>query len=206
MCIRDSVITAGLIENAMSYEAYRTLIDDLLSENRVTGNFMENSEEVLGYTKMNIARMRRGDKTFKIKAELKGIIQSISQQQIWLVITEGWCGDAAQSVPAIVKMAGLNPNIRIKFVLREEHLNLMDAYLTDGTRSIPKLIIINAESLEELGTWGPRPAIAQTITDDYKKKGTVSYQEYAQQLHKWYAKDKYQSIQAEIQTMLLALN
>lgn len=196
------IITPKLIEEAMSYEAYRQLIDQLLSENRVTGDFMDNNEEILGYTKMNISRMNRGDRTSKISDELTEALQSISQKWIWLVITEGWCGDAAQSVPTLVKMANLNPNIDIKFVLRDEHPDLMDAYLSNGTRSIPKLIVLNAETLEDIGTWGPRPAYAQTMTEDYKKNPTLNYMEYAKQLHKWYAKDKYQSVQQELLSLI----
>ncbi len=203
--MENVVLTPALTAKAMTYEVYRALIDQLFSENKTTGDFMDNNEEILGYTKMNIARMRRGDKTFKIKEDLLEVIQAISQKQLWLVITEGWCGDAAQSIPALVKMAAQNDHIQIKFILRDEHPHLMDAYLTNNTRSIPKLIIVDAENHTELGTWGPRPVEAQVITDDFKEKGTVSYQEYAQQLHKWYAKDKYQAIQEEIKSLLLKI-
>ena len=202
----EKVITPTLLQNAMSYKAYRDLIDQLFSENRTTGDFMENSEEVLNYTKMNISRMNRGAKTCRITDELSEALQSISQKYIWLVITEGWCGDAAQSVPVFVKMAELNPNIEIKFVLRDENPKLMDAYLYKGTRSIPKLIILKADTLDEIGTWGPRPSYAQHMTDEYKKNPTGTYMEYAQQLHKWYAKDKYQSVQGELLELIKQLS
>ena len=198
----EKIITPTLIQNAMNYHAYRELIVQLLSQNRTTGDFMENSEEILGYTKMNISRMKRADKTCKITDELSEVLQSISQKWLWLVITEGWCGDAAQSVPVMVKMAELNPNIEIKFVLRDENPDLMDAYLYKGTRSIPKLIVLNTDTLEEIGTWGPRPAHGQHMTDEFKKNPTGSYMEYAQELHKWYAKDKYQSIQQELLVLI----
>ena len=167
---------------------------------------MDNSEEILNYTKMNISRMNRGAKTCKITSELSEVIQSISQKQIWLVITEGWCGDAAQIVPVFVKMAELNPNIELKFVLRDENPDLMDAYLYKETRSIPKLIMLKADSLEELDNWGPRPTYAQQMTEDYKKNPTGTYMEYAQQLHKWYAKDKYQSVQQELLELIKQLS
>ena len=150
---------------------------------------------------MNVARMNRGDKTKRINEELSKLIKTVDQKWTWLVITEGWCGDAAQSIPILVKLAELNPNFDIKFVLRDAHSELMDAYLTNGTRSIPKLIIFSTETLEELYTWGPRPSAAQAITDDYKKKN-LTYEEYSLQLHSWYAKDKYQSVQNELLSLL----
>jgi len=193
----QQLITPAIIENAMSYESYRNIIDELFTENRATGDFLDNSEEALGYTKLNIARMNRGDKKCKINEELSALLKSISEQWIWIVITEGWCGDAAQSLPALVKMANLNSNIQLKFIFRHEHPEVMDAYLTNGSRAIPKLIALKASDLTELGVWGARPEEAQNIVVQNKKAG-ISSKEYNQILHKWYAKDKYVSIQKEL--------
>ncbi len=196
------VITPALIDRAMTYEVYRNVVEKLFSDNKATGDFMDNNSDVLHYTKMNIARMNRGDRTKHINEELANLVKSFNERQIWLVITEGWCGDAAQNIPIMVRLAELNPLIDIKFVFRHENEELMDAYLTDNTRSIPKLIILNAQTLEEMATWGPRPAAAQELTDAFKKNDSLSYDEYAQDLHKWYAKDKYQSIQNELLEIL----
>lgn len=196
------VITPALLDKSMTYDTYRSVVVDLLAENKATGDFMDNNSDVLHYTKMNIARMNRGDKTKHINEELSNLVKSSKEKQIWLVITEGWCGDAAQNIPIMVRLAALNPLIDIKFVFRHENEELMDAYLTNNTRSIPKLVILNGHTLEELATWGPRPAVAQEITDAFKKNDSLSYDDYAKDLHKWYAKDKYQSIQNELLEIL----
>lgn len=167
---------------------------------------MDNDEQILKYTHMNVRRMKRGDNTFKLNEELRSQILSAGKKMTWLIITEGWCGDAAQLVSAFVHIAGADPSIEVKFVLRDEHPELMDAFLTKGTRSIPKLIILERETLEVLATWGPRPAEAQKLTDDYKNKGVLTYDEYAVQLHTWYAKDKYQSVQEEIKELLKTIS
>jgi len=196
------VITPALIDKAMTYEVYRNVVEKLFAENKATGDFMDNNSDVLHYTKMNIARMKRGDKTKHINEELSNLVKSYNDKQIWLVITEGWCGDAAQNIPIMVRLAALNPHIDIKFVFRHKNEKLMNAYLTDNTQSIPKLIILNGQTLEEIATWGPRPAVAQEITDAFKKNDSLSYDDYAQDLHKWYAKDKYQSMQSELLEVL----
>lgn len=198
------VITPALLDKAMTYETYRSVVENLFLDNKATGDFMNNNSDVLHYTKMNIARMKRGDRTKHINEELSNLVMSYNEKQTWLVITEGWCGDAAQNIPIMVRLAALNPLIDIKFVFRHENEELMDAYLTNNTRSIPKLIILDGYTLEELATWGPRPAVAQEITDAFKLDDSLSYDDYAQDLHKWYAKDKYQSIQSELLELLSA--
>lgn len=197
-------ISNKIIKSAHSYEAYRTLVDDLFSQNKTTGN--NHSESMLNYTKLNISRMRRLDKKAKLSEETILKMTQIERPLIWLVITEGWCGDAAQIVPVLKKMADLNDNIDLKFILRDEHLDVIDAFLTEGGRSIPKVLILNAETLEVLKTWGPRPAEMQEMmmqakaqkvtTTDAVMKERISA-ESAKSLHLWYARDKTVTTQQE---------
>lgn len=201
---QQSIITNATIEQGMSYEAYRQLIDELYTAGRATGDFMDNSPEILEYVKMNISRMRRGDKTCKINDALKTALEGIQEKWVWLVLTEGWCGDAAQSIPAIAKMAELSPNIELKFILRDANLAIMDAYLTNGGRSIPKLVALKADTLEELGNWGPRPIPAQAIIEEHKAAGIKDYKAYAPKVHEWYAADRYRTIQAEFLALIEA--
>lgn len=108
---------------------------------------------MLKHTKMNVTRMNRLDKRASIAPELVDKIKSLPPQT-WTVITEAWCGDAAQNLPWIKKMSDINPDINLNVVLRDENLELMDQFLTNGGRSIPKLIISNAED-EVIHDWGP---------------------------------------------------
>jgi len=193
------VITQQLIDNAYTYEAYRAMINENFAQGKTTGN--NHSEAMLHYTKMNIQRMKRLEKTSKITAEVAATVKQISSPQIWLIITEAWCGDAAQSVPVIAKLADLNPNIQLRLILRDEHPNVMDAYLFNGTRSIPKLIVLNAETLEEMGNWGPRPKAAQAIIDEHKALGSA-HEVYVELVHKWYNTDKTVAIQEELNALL----
>ena len=195
-----NMITKDLLDNALSYEVYRSLVNELLAEGKTTGP--KQSEDLTHYTKLNAQRMNRWDKTTKINDALKQTISEVSEKWVWLIITEGWCGDAAQNIPVIVKMAELNPNIEVKLILRDEHLDVMDAYLTNGGRSIPKLIALKAETLEELGTWGPRPVEVQEMVWEHKKNPQESYSKFSEKIQKWYAKDKSQSIQREFNELI----
>jgi len=193
-----SVITKTLIQKALNYTEYRSLINELLAENRVTGDFMKNNDWMLEYTKQNNHRMDRGSTVFKATDALKETITSISEPWIWLVITEGWCGDAAQIIPAFVKMVDLNPKFSIKFILRDAHPKVMDAFLTNGSRAIPKLVVLNTNTLEVMGTWGPRPAVPQQMTEDYKNNADKNFDKYVEVLHNWYNEDRFESIQKEL--------
>lgn len=190
-------ITQHLVDQSMTYSAYRELIDKLLDQQKTTGHI--HTEAYLDYTRMNVQRMNRWDKTAKVSDSLKEAIQAIQEDQLWLVITEAWCGDAAQNIPYLVKLAELNPRIQIRFILRDSHPEVMDEYLTDGARSIPKLVAVTADLGCELFIWGPRPQSAHDMVMDYKKdsKG-MSYQEFSQTLHLWYAKNKNAELEEEL--------
>lgn len=198
MTTKQSVTTPDVINDAMSYDEYRNLIDDLLAKGRSTGG--RDSESIVDYTKMNVHRMNRLDNYTEIKDSLKTRLNEIDRNWIWLVLTEGWCGDAAQNIPPIKKMAEISPGIELKLILRDEHPEIMDEYLTDGTRSIPKLIALDAETLEEIGTWGPRPKTAQNLVQEWKHK--YDKKTWAKKLHKWYAENKTRDIQEEFETLI----
>lgn len=199
--VKENVISRKRIDNAYSYKEYRDMIDSLLEEDKTTGE--NHSEAMINYTKMNVHRMKRHDKRSELSEEMKEALNEIRKNQIWLVLTEAWCGDAAQSVPIINKMAEESDNIELKLILRDQNLDVMDQFLQNGkSRSIPKLIILDAESLNVLGDWGPRPEEAQELYDNLRNSEGVEYSEVAEKLHKWYADDKSQQIQKEIKSVL----
>lgn len=185
MIDKKNLITEKL-QKALSYKQFRQL-----SERNVKGvnpDFLNEMEiAYYNYRKLNLARITRLEKSYHPTEEAKNIISKITAPQIWLVITEDWCGDSAQTLPVIAALSELNDNISLKIILRDNNLDLMDLYLTHGKRSIPKLISFDKE-LNELFVWGPRPAQAITLINDLTKQG-VSKQEVTKQLHLWYAKD-----------------
>jgi len=154
----------------------------------------------------NLARMNRLDRKSRLTDETLVQLAKIDTPVIWLVITEGWCGDAAQIVPVLQHMATENKNIQLRFILRDKNLEIIDAFLTNGARSIPKILILDAESLAVQYVWGPRPAVMQEMVLSNKAKSLETedleaqkliMQESANQLHLWYAKDKTKTTQTE---------
>ncbi len=194
------LIAAGLAKG-QSYSEYRTLVATLASEGKTTGP--EQKEALINYTQLNDRRMKRWDKTFKIDEETIHLIENYRKKTTWLVLTESWCGDASPSMPVMHKIAALNPNITLKVVLRDEHPDLMNRFLTNGAMSIPKLIAVNDENHEVLGTWGPRSQAATLLVNDYKEKHGNLTAEFKQDLQLWYNKDKGRSVLKELAGLLL---
>jgi hypothetical protein len=187
------------IEKAMTFDEYDSLIDRVVAEGKTTGP--NQSEEFAQYTKLNQARMRRLFKTSELNESLLETARNVKANWIWLILTEAWCGDAAQNIPTIEKIARENDRIKTLYLLRDENLELMDKYLTGGARGIPKLICLNAETLEEIGTWGSRPQAAYDLFYSLKEQG-LEKTEIIEKIHRWYIEDNTQSLQKEFENLL----
>lgn len=180
------------LKNTYTYQEYRDLVSHLLAEGKSTGHTQ--SDALTNYSLLNDRRMKRLDKTIKISEDTITQIQSINEPQTWLVITEGWCGDAAQNLPVINKIADVNKNIDLKLVLRDDNNDLMNLFLTNGGKSIPKLIALDKEN-NVIDTWGPRPSTATKMVVDYKAEHGSLDPQFKQDLQVWYNKDKGADVQ-----------
>ena len=191
------------LKNSMSYNDYLRLMDDMAAQKKSTGH--EQNEMLTDFTKLNQARMKRLDKTQKLLLEAVDTMKNIREKQTWLILTESWCGDAAQNVPVLKKMADENPLIDIRLVLRDDNDDLMQKFLTNGGRSIPKLIAIAENNLSELFTWGPRPQKANDMVKAMiaEQGGITDEVKTAVQL--WYNKDKGIEVQKEMIELLSSL-
>jgi hypothetical protein len=196
-------IIENSLKTAISYAAYRGLVSNLLIKGKSTGP--EQSEDLTNYSMLNDRRMKRLDKTIKISEETIQEFQKVKQPQTWLVLTEGWCGDAAQNLPILDKIASDTANIDLKIVLRDENLDLMDLFLTNGGRSIPKLIALDKDN-NVLDFWGPRPTIATKMVADYKEKNGALDPQFKQDLQVWYNKDKGKSVQEDFVNLVAKLS
>lgn len=189
-------IIKNSLKNSYSYAEYVQLI------NQIIENQDESQKDVMEYITLNAQRIKRLDKTLKVNSEDAQKISAIKNKLLWIVITEPWCGDAAQIVPMLNKIAEISQNIELKLVLRDQNLPLMDEFLTSGARAIPKLVIVNPENFEVLDSWGARPKEATQLALSCKEKHGAFTTECKEELQKWYNKDKGQSVVNEILTLL----
>lgn len=188
------------LENSYSYLEYRTLITALLKDQKVTGH--EQTEALVHYTELNEARLHRLDKTIQVVDEVREFLENVDKDYLWLVISEGWCGDAAQIVPVINKMAEVSDKIDFRIVLRDDNPEVMNMFLTNGTKSIPILIVFDKETGAVVNHFGPRPTAAKQLILDYKAQHGVVDEPAKIALQKWYLADKGISTQKEIMHLM----
>lgn len=195
-------ITADLLASAMTYPEFVNLSKTLLAVRKTTSDDPHyNTDRIIDLTDLNLRRISRLDRTTNLNPELITATLAVAQPLIWLVLVESWCGDVAQCLPVVKRVADLNPAISLKLLLRDKNLAVMDAYRTNGGRSIPKLICLTTNELTELGTWGPRPAALQTMMDLWKLE-QLPFDELLTRVHGWYAKDRTQALQGELLTLI----
>lgn len=191
------------LKTAHSYTAYKEMILELLKEGKSTG--VNQSDDLFHFTKLNNQRMKRLDKQTKLNEVALTKAQKINRDFTWMVLTESWCGDAAQTLPLINKFAEANDKIDLKVVLRDENEELMNQFLTNGSKSIPKLIVVDNTSKEVVGSWGPRSAKATKMVSDYKDLHGKIDEKFKTDLQNWYNEDKGIHIEKEMVDLIEVL-
>jgi len=197
-----AIINDALLKS-MSYVDYRILVDKAAMLKTNTGH--KKDESLANFTVLNNSRMKRWDKTIKVPQDIEKKVKLFKEDFIWLVIVESWCGDAAHILPVFNKLAELNNHIDLKIVLRDENPELMDAFLTDGTRSIPKLIIVDKKSGNVVHTYGPRPTEAAVYVNRFKAKYGKLTPEFKEDLQHWYNTNKGLNVMEDIVEALCRL-
>lgn len=190
-------------EVAISYDQYRAFVEAHTANGTNSGD--EVTEALTEYTKLNNQRMKRLDKTMKLLPENQEFLEVFDKDVYFLIITESWCGDAAQTMPMMNKVAQA-AGIDFKVVLRDENPKLMDQFLTNGGRSIAKLILVDNQTGLPVTTWGPRPTKATALVAAEKAAKGVLGPEFKQELQTWYNKDKGKDTENDLIEMLKAVS
>ncbi|WP_353057452.1 thioredoxin family protein [Neobacillus niacini] len=125
---------------------------------------------------------------FELNEEDKRKLEAVQSKKLRaIVLTEDWCGDAMLNNPVLLRVAEA-ANVEVRFVLRDQNLELMDQYLTNGTsRAIPIFIFIDQEG-NEVGVWGPRAPQMQALVEkgraELPDKEAPDFQEKQMALYK----------------------
>lgn len=184
------------LKKSLSYIEYKELVLRLIKERESAG--INQNDILFNYTKLNDKRMKRLDKQTKLSSKSKIKAQKIKKDFTWLVLTESWCGDAAHTLPVFNKFSETNPKIDLKIVLRDDNNDLMNQFLTNGSKSIPKLIVIDKNTNKVVSSWGPRSKKATNLLNDYKEVHGKIDIHIKKELQYWYNNDKGESIENDI--------
>lgn len=192
-------ITRDHIAASMSWTEYRALVRRFAEEDRTSGP--RQTKALRENTRVNERRMSRIEAAFVVSPRMHEALARLHRPLLWVLFAETWCGDVAQNAPAIAAIAAASPMIDLRVLLRDEHPDAMDCYLTNGGRAIPKLVCLRAETLEELGSWGARPGPAQRLVHNARRDDVVGV-EWIAALHRWYGQDACATLERELLALL----
>jgi len=178
----------------MDYQTFLKVFEEIINNETPEPPYTE--PQYLKYAKLNFSRMNRWQKTLQLNEELVNKVRKIDEPQKWIIITEPWCGDGAPIVPFLIGLTEQNPLIQYDLQFRDQAPFLINSYLTNGTKSIPKLVVRD-EAGNDLFTYGPRPQAAQQLVNKLKASN-VDYDTLNTEVQHWYNKDKGNELQKEL--------
>ena len=156
----------------------------------------KNERKRLFYSRYNLDRLQRLTETYEMADLLKKTVDSIQEKQTWMFLTEDWCADSAYALPIISRISVVNPRVNIRILFRDENLYIMDRYLSDGKRSIPKLVVFGEDGAERF-QWGSRP---RRLTEDrarWTEEG-IAGPAMSQRTVEWYEAGGWAEVEVEL--------
>lgn len=193
--ISDSSWEAGI-----SYPEYKKLIRLLASGSVVPE--VQYPPYLQKYVPINVRRMDRWEKRSHTIHRSGDRTSAIGSSFRILVLTEGWCGDAAHVLPVAEKVIQSWEGLDVRYLFRDQHPELMQAFLTFGSRSIPKYILFRKADGQVIEAWGPRPSVLQTWTMNERRKVNFDTDAISVYQQSWYNKDKGKAIMEELDAWL----
>ena len=187
-----------LYDKSMSYEEYEELFERLFNEKRTTGK--EQKESLINYVQLNWQRNKRVKKKYIPSEDLIQRINSTQKKSTIFVITEPWCGDSVFSLTPLGNIKETGADIDVRVILRDQEEDVINNYLTNGSKSIPKMLVFKNE--KEVATWGPRPKALLDFVQEYKSKEGFSKEELSKEIQLWYNKDKGEQVFSELEEMI----
>ena len=158
-------------------------------------------DKYIPINQQRIKRIRKSLAKHGVSPALEAAVRGAKAGTKMLVLNEFWCGDGAQILPVHEALVHASEGkLEVRVLMRDAHVEVMDLFLTNGGRAIPKTVLLDAD-LQVLGTWGPRPEEAMALVKRIKSDPAIAHT-YSQEVHKWYTQDKQQNIQAELAVLL----
>ena len=190
----------AMFKRTFGYEEYQKLITELVDKGLTSGP--DQSEKLTHFTKLNFQRLKRVFKTLQLSEEIVNAAKNVQSEMLWVVIVESWCGDVPQNLPFMEAISQISDKINLRIILRDENPEIIDQFLTNGTRSIPKLICFDPDTFEVAGTWGPRPAGASALVKTLLQDPEVTGDMRKEAIQRWYLQNRGEQLQSELCSLM----
>lgn len=130
-----------------------------------------------------------------LDSEAVARVKALEHRFHLLILNEDWCGDSVNILPYVARLAEATDRLEMRILGRDTNRDLMETHLTGKARSIPVVIVYDAE-FNEKGWWGPRPGPLQNwvVTEGLALPKPDRYP----LIRAWYARDKGRTIVSEI--------
>ena len=194
MTTKTTLDEAAFTAKGLTYEKYIALWEAHIAQ--PLKGLDKQARKNLFYAKYNMERAGRVIDAYNMDEKLASLIDAVSEPQRWMVLTEDWCVDSAYALPIIFRAVSRNPHINMRILLRDDNLDIMDQYLTDGGRGIPKLVVFDADG-QELFQWGPRPQALKQMREVWKAEG-VEGAMLSQKGAEWYDAGGWHEVETEL--------
>ncbi|MGI6643610.1 MAG: thioredoxin family protein [Bacillota bacterium] len=130
-------------------------------------------EQYLQEADMNVPTMRENFANTQVKPEhdayFRSLAKRLPERSIRvLVLSEPWCGDCVENLPVLAKLESLYPFLKLHIFPRDQNLDIMDEYLTEGMAIIPVFVFFD-EKGTEIGRFVERPSGAHAFMEEARQ-------------------------------------
>jgi hypothetical protein len=136
-----------------------------------------------------------------VDAALVRAVEETAARWHLLILAEDWCGDAVNTLPYFGALGERADNVEVRVLARDQNLQIMDAHLTNGARSIPVVIILDENFLQR-ARWAPRPDALQRWFNAVGR-GLQKDERY-REMRRWYARDRGRTSLCEVADLIRA--
>jgi len=126
-----------------------------------------------GESAQNGACIEQSRQTLKLEPDVLEFLSALQRPVHVIAIAEDWCGDVVRHVPVLQRLADAAPNLKVRFITREQYPDVFVRFLTNGGEAIPKFIFLN-DAFVECGNWGPMPEGCRELIARGKASGDVA--------------------------------
>lgn len=191
------MITTETLQQSISFNEYLQYAKDMLNE-KIPRTGMYKEDNIIRYTRSNLEKINDVLQNVTLNQKLYNTLSGITDEWVWAVISEPWCGDAAWNVPALYLISSAADKIEFRIFLCDANPEIINNYQTNGGNAIPKLVCIRRRDGKELGVWGPRPDVLQQQVLEQKKQPDFEFSKFIKVVNEWYKQDMAAALQSEM--------
>ncbi len=148
------------------------------------------------YSKYNLERQERVEELWSPSQAFQAAVKALTGPADWLFITDDWCVDSAYSLPMVKWASDRHENITLRILLKDDHPEVMEQFLTNGKRSIPKLAHIQPDGTVDF-VWGPQPDAIRDIRQELMDSGAEG-RIVSSTTVDWYAEEGWLEVEKEL--------